>query len=54
MSGIRKLAAEAVDNGMLAPERAQGISRVKIMKLDWHSHRPSQRQAQALLSERPA
>jgi hypothetical protein len=29
MSAIRKLAAEAADNGLLAPELAQGISRVK-------------------------
>src|ERR1700735_5408515 len=29
MSAIRKLAAEAADNGMLAPELAQGIARVK-------------------------
>ena len=28
MSAIRKLAAEAADNGLLAPELAQGISRV--------------------------
>jgi hypothetical protein len=27
MSVIRKLAAEAADNGLLAPELAQGISR---------------------------
>src|SRR5215472_11682361 len=29
MSAIRKLAAEAADNGMLAPELAAGIARVK-------------------------
>ena len=29
MSAIRKLAAEAADNGLLAPELAAGISRVK-------------------------
>jgi site-specific recombinase XerC len=29
MSAIRKLGAEAADNGLLAPELAQGISRVK-------------------------
>src|SRR5450432_4610477 len=29
MSAIRKLAAEAADNGFLAPELAAGISRVK-------------------------
>jgi len=32
MSAIRKLAAEAADNGMLAPELAAGISRVKSAK----------------------
>jgi hypothetical protein len=32
MSAIRKLAAEAADNGLLAPELAQGISRVKSVK----------------------
>jgi site-specific recombinase XerC len=32
MSAIRKLAAEAADNGLLAPELAQGISRVKGVK----------------------
>jgi site-specific recombinase XerD len=52
MSAIRKLAAEAVDNGLLAPELAAGISRVKSAKTvgvrtgNWLS----QRQAQALLS----
>jgi len=52
MSAIRKLAAEAADNGLLAPELAQGISRVKSVKStgirvgNWLS----QRQAQALLS----
>jgi len=52
MSAIRKLAAEAADNGLLAPELAQGISRVKNAKTqgiragNWLS----QRQAQALLS----
>src|SRR6266446_7966350 len=52
MSAIRKLAAEAADNGMLAPELAAGISRVKSAKStgirvgNWLS----QRQAQALLS----
>jgi len=51
MSAIRKLAAEAADNGLLAPELAQGISRVKSVKStgirvgNWLS----QRQAQALL-----
>src|SRR5271170_5360217 len=52
MSAIRKLAAEAADNGLLAPELAQGISRVKSVKStgirvgNWLS----QGQAQALLS----
>jgi hypothetical protein len=32
MSAIRKLAAEAADNGLLAPELAAGISRVKSAK----------------------
>jgi len=32
MSAIRKLAAETADNGLLAPELAQGISRVKSVK----------------------
>src|SRR6202158_268028 len=52
MSAIRKLAAEAADNGLLAPELAQGISRVRSVKStgirvgNWLS----QKQAQALLS----
>jgi integrase len=52
MSAIRKLAAEAADNGLLAPELAAGISRVKSVKStgirvgNWLS----QKQAQALLS----
>src|SRR5579863_1567514 len=52
MSAIRKLAAEAADNGMLATELAAGISRVKSAKTqgirvgNWLSLR----QAQALLS----
>ena len=52
MSAIRKLAAEAADNGLLAPELAQGISRVKSVKStgirvgNWLS----QQQAQTLLS----
>src|SRR5271170_1914569 len=52
MSAIRKLANEAADNGLLAPELAQGISRVRSVKStgirvgNWLS----QRQAQALLS----
>jgi site-specific recombinase XerC len=32
MSAIRKLATEAADNGLLAPELAAGISRVKSAK----------------------
>src|SRR5216684_3412273 len=32
MSAIRKLAAEAADNGLLAPELAAGISRVRSAK----------------------
>ncbi len=52
MSAIRKLAAEAADNGLLAPELAAGISRVKSAKCvgirvgNWLSVR----QAQALLN----
>src|SRR6478736_5464506 len=52
MLAIRKLAAEAADNGLLAPELAAGISRVRSAKTqgirtgNWLSHR----QAQALLS----
>ena len=52
MSAIRKLAAEAADNGLLAPELAQGISRVKSVKStgirvgNWLS----QRRTQALLN----
>src|SRR5215467_12263324 len=52
MSAIRKLAGEATDNGLLAPELAAGISRVKSVKStgirvgNWLSLR----QAQALLS----
>jgi site-specific recombinase XerD len=52
MSAIRKLAAEAADNGLLAPELAAGIARVKSAKMvgiragNWLSLR----QAQALLS----
>src|SRR5450631_4169234 len=52
MSAIRKLAAEAADNGLLAAELAAGISRVKSAKTqgirvgNWLSLR----QAQALLS----
>src|SRR2546425_2461149 len=52
MSAIRKLAAEAADNGLLDPELAAGISRVKSVKSvgirvgNWLSLR----QAQALLS----
>jgi site-specific recombinase XerD len=52
MSAIRKLAVEAADNGLLAPELAAGIVRVKSAKSqgirvgNWLSLR----QAQALLS----
>jgi integrase len=52
MSAIRKLAVEAADNGLLAPELAAGIIRVKSVKStgvrvgNWLSLR----QAQALLS----
>jgi hypothetical protein len=52
MSAIRKLAAEAADNALLAPELAAGISRVKSAKCvgirvgNWLSVR----QAQALLN----
>ena len=52
MSAIRKLAGEAVDNGLLAPELAAGISRVKSVKSigvrtgNWLSVR----QAQSLLN----
>src|SRR5260370_41493544 len=52
MSATRKLAVEASDNGLLAPELAAGISRVKSAKSvgirvgNWLSLR----QAQALLS----
>ena len=52
MSAIRKLAVEAADNGLLAPEMAAGIARVKSAKTqgvrvgNWLSLR----QAQTLLS----
>jgi hypothetical protein len=52
MSAIRKLAAEAADNGLLAPELAAGIARVKSAKIvgvragNWLSVR----QAQSLLN----
>jgi len=52
MSAIRKLAVEATDNGLLAPELAAGIHRVKSAKSigvrmgNWLS----QKQAQALLN----
>jgi hypothetical protein len=48
MSAIRKLAAEAADNGLLAPELATGISRVKSVKStgirvgNWLSQRQAQ------------
>src|SRR5450631_4076167 len=52
MSAIRKLAAEAADNGLLAPEWAAGISRVKSAKAQGIrvGNCLSRRQAQALLS----
>src|SRR5450756_710682 len=52
ITAVRKLAAEAADNGLLAPELAAGIARVKSAKTqgirvgNWLSLR----QAQALLS----
>src|SRR6185312_5792313 len=52
MSAVRKLAAEAADNGLLAPELAAGIARVKSAKSigirtgNWLSAR----QAQTLLN----
>src|ERR1700688_4333828 len=52
MSAIRKLAAEAADNGLLAPELAAGIARVRSAKSvgirvgNWLS----ERQAQSLLN----
>src|SRR5712671_3078315 len=52
MSAVRKLAAEAADNGLLAPELAAGIARVRSAKSigirvgNWLSVR----QAQSLLS----
>src|SRR5205085_7922176 len=52
MSAIRKLAAEAADNGLLDPELAAGIARVKSAKCvgvrtgNWLSAR----QAQALIN----
>ena len=52
MSALRKLAMEAMDNGLLAPELAAGIQRVKSAKSigvrtgNWLS----QKQAQALLN----
>src|ERR1700682_3963270 len=52
MSAIRKLAAEAADNGWLAPELDAGISRVKSAKTQGirSGNWLSQKQAQALLS----
>src|SRR4029077_3107962 len=52
MSAVRKLAVEAMDNGLLAPELAAGIARVKSAKSigvrmgNWLSLK----QAQALLN----
>ena len=53
MSAIRKLAAEAADNGLLAPELAAGISRVKSAKSVGIriGNCLSARQAQELLNE---
>jgi len=34
MSAIRKLAGEAADNGLIAPELAAGIARVKRCQID--------------------
>jgi hypothetical protein len=42
MSAIRKLAAEAADNGSLAPELALGISRVESVNLDLDRHPPGE------------
>src|ERR1041385_2587771 len=52
MSAIRKLAAEAADNGLLAPELAAGIARVKSAKSVGIRTGTglSARQAQALLN----
>src|SRR5216683_5821093 len=52
MSAIRKLATEAADNGLLAPELAAGICRVKSVKSKGVrvGNRLTLRQAQALLS----
>lgn len=52
MSAIRKLATEATDNGLLAPELAAGISRVKSAKsIDVRTGNwLSLKQAQALLN----
>ena len=52
MSAIRKLAAEAADNGPIAPELAAGIARVKSAKSTGirAGNRLSLRQAQSLLS----
>src|SRR5450432_3556262 len=52
ITAVRKLAVEAADNGLLAPELAAGISRVKgaqskgVRVGNWHSLR----QAQVLLN----
>jgi site-specific recombinase XerC len=52
MSAIRKLAAEAADNGLLAPELAAGIARVKSAKSAGirTGNGLSARQAQSLLN----
>lgn len=51
MSAVRKLAAEAADNGLLAPELAAGISPVKSVKSTGNPRRNwlSPRHAQAQL-----
>ena len=36
ITAVRKLAVEAADNGLLAPELASGIARVKGVEIDWH------------------
>src|SRR5216683_2352041 len=58
MSAIRKLAGEAVDNGLLAPDLAAGISRVKSVKSigvrtgNWLSPRQAQEIGRASCRER--
>jgi hypothetical protein len=52
ITAVRKLAVEAADNGLLAPELANGITRVKgaISKGVRLGNWPSLKQAQALLN----